>query len=618
MTIALVEARAPLDADGVIARARAALLRKQSPDGGFSCDTDIGPVALATQIIVESLFGALPAHDARDAAYRLRGLQLPDGSLPAYPGARRGSLTATALGAAALRISGHESEALLRAQAFVAAHGGDAAVGRAFKTRGDPAALYLLPLGRVAPSFLPPLPPGLALAPVELLLRRHVHAGNVMVVMVIVALAGRYGDARPRGLIAATRTAVEMTRVREYLLDWQNPDGSWNEAILSTTLMLLGLHAVGMTAADPPVKRALAWLQTMKRRGPEGLDVCAVETCVWSTALAALALSSAGAPPEPLQRAQAFLLEAQLHEPMPRANQRKASARRTGGWAFQRGNVTMPDTDDTGVALAAIATLAGERAARDVFRAIDDGIAWVRDMQNPDGGFPTFVWGLPSKKPGPMFLADLPASVEGFSGLLAFARDPPPEAGDPALEGVTGRVLWGLGKAGVMRDDPAVCRAVQFLIAQQCESGAWWGRWKVAYLAETATVLMGLAAVGEDMSASYVARATSFLEACQNADGGFGEVPETYRDPRLAGRGPSMPPVTAYVLLGLLATGRASPSVLEAGARYLVATQNAEGLWDNAGWLHTFIPPEFLYTYDMPAWALPLFALAEMRRGGLL
>jgi squalene cyclase len=617
MTIALADVRPLVDVDRAIALARAALLNKQSPDGRFSCDSDMGPVALACQIIVESLFGSLSADDARDAAHRLTSLLLPDGSLPPYPGARRGSLTVTALGAAALRISGHEGEALARAQAFVQRHGGAAAVGRAFRTRGDPAALYLLALGRVAPSFLPPLPPGLVLAPVELLLRRHVHAGNVMVVMVIVALADRFGDARGRGLFAATRSAVEMTRVREYLLGWQNPDGSWNEAVLSTTLMLLGLHAAGMTARDAPVARALAFLQTMKRRGPHGLDVCGAETCVWSTALAAMSLSAAGAPPEPLQRAQAFLLEAQLHEPMPRANQRKVSAQRTGGWAFQVGNVTMPDSDDTGVAVAAIATLAGERAPRDVFSAIDKGIAWLRDMQNPDGGFPTFVWGLPSKKPGPMFLADVPASVEGFSGLVEFARDPPPEAGDPALEGVTGRVLWGLGRAGVGRDDPAVCRAVQFLIAQQCESGAWWGRWKVAYLAETATVLMGLAAVGEDMSASYVARATSFLEACQNADGGFGELPETYRDPRLAGRGPSMPPVTAYVLLGLLATGRASPSVLEAGARYLVATQNAEGLWDNAGWLHTFIPPDFLYTYDMPAWALPLFALAEMRRSGL-
>jgi squalene-hopene/tetraprenyl-beta-curcumene cyclase len=158
---------------------------------------------------------------------------------------------------------------------------------------------------------------------------------------------------------------------------------------------------------------------------------------------------------------------------------------------------------------------------------------------------------------------------------------------------------------------------VAFLAAQQCESGAWWGRWKVAYLAETATVLMGLAAVGEDMSSSYTVRARYFLEACQNADGGFGEVPETYRDPRLAGRGPSMPPVTAYVLLGLLATGRASRGVVDAATRYLVAMQNGDGLWDNAGWLHTFIPPDFLYAYDMPAWALPLYALAEARRGAL-
>ena len=72
---------------------------------------------------------------------------------------------------------------------------------------------------------------------------------------------------------------------------------------------------------------------------------------------------------------------------MPRANQRQRHARRVGGWPFQRGNTSMPDTDDTGVVLAALAGLNGPRANRAVFRALDDGIAWLRDMQNPDGGF---------------------------------------------------------------------------------------------------------------------------------------------------------------------------------------------------------------------------------------
>jgi squalene-hopene/tetraprenyl-beta-curcumene cyclase len=213
-----------------------------------------------------------------------------------------------------------------------------------------------------------------------------------------------------------------------------------------------------------------------------------------------------------------------------------------------------------------------------------------------------------------MFMRDLPVTLDDPRALVgAFVR-PEPEYGDPALEGVTGRVLWGLGATGVRREDPAVCRAIDFLRAQQCDTGAWWGRWKACYLAETATILIGLGAVGEDMSADYVRRALRFMLACQNEDGGFGETAEAYRDPHGAGRGPSMPPVTAYVVLGCLAAERAPASAMERAIAYLLRTQREDGLWDNAGWLHTFIPPHLLYIYDAPAHALPLLAIATWRR----
>ena len=74
-----------------------------------------------------------------------------------------------------------------------------------------------------------------------------------------------------------------------------------------------------------------------------------------------------------------------------------------------------------------------------------------------------------------------------------------------------------------------------------------------------------------------------------------------------------MPAVTAYALLGLMAANGPRRSI-DAAADYLIASQRPDGLWDNAGWLHTFIPPDLLYTYDMPALALPLLALAETMR----
>jgi len=298
---------------------------------------------------------------------------------------------------------------------------------------------------------------------------------------------------------------------------------------------------------------------------------------------------------------------------MPSVNQRRPGAVRSGGWAFQRGNETMPDSDDTGIVLATLCTTTEGHGTREVFAATEAGMAWLRDMQNPGGGFPSYVWNLPSKRPGPMYLVDIPFTLDDPARVLSFLLHPPAEFSDPALEGVTGRVLWGLGACGVRRDDPLVCRAIQFLREQQCENGAWWGRWMSCYLVETATILIGLAAIGEDMRTAYVENAIRFLCKSQNADGGFGESHLAYSDPSRAGQGTSTPPVTGFVLAGLLAARPQLDETEQRAARYLLESQEASGTWSNAGWLHTMIPPDSFYTYELPAKALPLYALGRYR-----
>ncbi len=293
-------------------------------------------------------------------------------------------------------------------------HGGMARVALGLRDCGDIAPLYLLAHGHVPATGLPTLPPALVLAPLRGILDGRIDPGNTMVMLAIAAISDCYGNAESGGFFRAARRALEQAAIREYLLRWQNADGSWNGSPLQTTLMMLGLHAAGATRADAPIQRALSWLDGMKRLVGDRLDVCAMENDVWSTALCAMALAAAGETSEGpiLARAYSYLLGAQTRSPMLPENQRKPRAARTGGWPFQRGNSTMPDTDDTGVVLTALAPLARDRAPREIFTAIDDGVRWVRDMQNADGGFPTFAWGLPSKEPGPMFQRDLKAGFD--------------------------------------------------------------------------------------------------------------------------------------------------------------------------------------------------------------
>jgi squalene-hopene/tetraprenyl-beta-curcumene cyclase len=179
---------------------------------------------------------------------------------------------------------------------------------------------------------------------------------------------------------------------------------------------------------------------------------------------------------------------------------------------------------------------------------------------------------------------------------------------------VTARVLWGLGESGVTRDDPVVCHAIEYLKSEQCASGAFWDRWMTCYLPGTATVLLGLHAVGEDMGAGYVRRATDWLKSRQNADGGFGETSRAFRDPLHAGRGPSMPAVTALVVAALVDAGEAESEAVQSAIAYLLRTQTAEGTWDGHGWVNPYVPPDTFYAYGLPSRTLPMLALGRALR----
>jgi len=603
--------------DQAIFRGAEALKREQRADGSWDDDTDLGPCATAMHWIAEASLGGASATEAAESARYLLSQQRPDGSFLPFPEATEGTAVATALCRAGLLCCGLSTThaAVEHALQFVNAHGGHAAVADTLRSRGDLTPLFLVAAGVLDGTALPPLPPELALTPFDRLIDRKVHAGNIVIALVVCALVAKFARPGPSSLLAKAARKAENQRIQHTLFQWQNDAGDWNGQCNYTWLIVVGLAATGLDRNDARLARTLAWLRGKRRVTANGTAYNSMGTDVWSTAFAALALNAAGEPfsGDVMSAARRHLLSAQCKRDMPRVNQRKPGARRSGGWGFQRGNETMPDCDDTGVALATLCEISAGNATREIFTATERGMAWLRDMQNPDGGFPSYVWNLPSKKPGPLYLVDIPFTLEDPGRVLSFLTNPPAEFSDPGLEGVTGRVLWGLGACGVRRDDPLVCSAIEFLRAQQCGNGAWWGRWMTCYLVETATTLLGLAAVGEDMRTGYVENAVRFLCKSQNADGGFGERHEAYRDPRLAGQGPSMPPVTGFVLAGLLAARPQLEDVHHRAARYLVEAQDANGSWPNAGWLHTMIPPDSFYTYEMPAKTLPLYALARYR-----
>jgi squalene-hopene/tetraprenyl-beta-curcumene cyclase len=602
-------------------RARAVLWSAQRPDGSWESPCDMGVAPTAQVLVALHYVGALSSEDATAGARWLRARQGPDGSYRSHPTATEGDLGTTASAWAALHVCApHESaDTIVAARDYVDRHGGTEAVVEAF-ARGDPSVVFVALAGLIDPSDLPcpPMLPAL-LPPVVAFMERRFHSGILMVSGALTLIAHRLrGDwgagGPPPGALARRFAARTLT----LLATFQNRDGSWNANTVQTALMLPALTAAGLQPEHPMVKRTVAWLETQCVRDEDGLHLDAFGSPVWCTAANVRALIAAGESPsdERIVRALDWLIGCQSQIEQPEVDNRNPGAPRIGGWAFQPGNETMVDNDDTGAVLTAFGSvLAGDSLGpvltERVTASLNRGRDWLLGMQNPDGGWSAFVHGLPAKRPGPLFTGPVEVSLEDPVGALRTLFDPPRELGDPSTEDLSGRVLDGLGWTGLTIESPAVRRAIDFLKAQQFDHGGFWGRWTVNYLASTACVLQGLARVGADLSEPWVRRAVGFLTERQNPDGGWGELPDSYADPSLAGRGPSMPPLTGLVLTGLIDAGEGASEAVARGIAYLLDQQQTDGSWLHRDWLQAIVPPDTFYILAEAAKHYPVEALAH-------
>lgn len=618
--------RASLQA--AIQRSQSALLRSQLDDGSWDERSDVGPISTAMVLVALAWLGHLSREDRAAGARWLRAQQRPDGSFVGRPFARKGDLGTTAVARAALLLDDTDESrrAAADAHAFVEREGGDDEIVRRMAT-GDVSAIFCALAGQLDPKRIPDPHLGWALIPgvVEVAASR-VHFGIVMGALMTSLLGRRLrGDYGPNGDDAGLFAREERSKAIELLRLFQNADGSMNSNTVQTALLLCALHAAGLSTDDGPVKKGIDWMLARRVDAPEGLWFDVFASDVWSTAFTIRALVRSGvAPGDPrVERAVRWLLSRQLENDQPWPNQRQRDAVKHGGWPFQTGNETMADADDAGVVLSALG-LALEKPrvgpaldatlARDARASMTRARKWLGAMQNPDGGWSAFVWGLPARPAGPIFTKNIDVPPDSPLAAVRVMIDPPRELGDPSTEDLTGRVLHGLAAAGARRDDEEVRRAVEFLRRHQTDDGAFWGRWVVNYLASTAYVLSALDAIGEDPSQELVKRGVAFLLAHQNEDGGWGESIASYASPARAGRGPSTCPLTALVVCALVDQGRGDGDAVRRGIAYLVARQRPDGTWPNDDYVATNLPPDGFYVYTGAARHMPLEALGRYAR----
>lgn len=604
------------DVRAVVQRSARALWERQNDDGTWECDNDAGPGVTAEVVIALRFAGALTPRLAERCATWLVGQQRDDGSFAAHPHAARGCALATAVCAAALRQCGvgDDSDARSSAARFVARSGGVEALLDA-QPGGNPAALLVAIAGDIDPRRLAP-PPRVAflIDPVVALITRRIHGGFPMLAAQLSAVTRHL-----TGWGALERQ--EQRRILELVGEYQSPDGSWMGAMSFTALALIALIAAGAPPGDARVSSAVTWILAQQRDDGAGTRFSPFPTHTWTTSLVLRAGLEAGMSRRDgrAARAVAWLAGEQSRTPQSRFNHRGGDAILTGGYSFGRGAHRMVDCDTSAVALSALATAIapGSRGNRlpaateqQAQQALQRGLAWLLDMQNPEGGWAAYVKGHRVKPRGPMFTRPVRLPRAGDArAMLRFLRDPPAEVGDPATEDITARALFTLGRARAAGAPAAAARALSFLEQQQCDSGAFWSRWVVCYVAGTSYVLRGAGAVGA--SAPWLTAAQRWLISAQQADGGWGEHHDALRHPSRAGQGRSTAPLTGLAVAALSDTGLASAPATLRGVRHLRDAVDAEGSWPNGDFMSSLFPPDTFYELGQARHVNPLEGLSR-------
>jgi squalene-hopene/tetraprenyl-beta-curcumene cyclase len=263
---------------------------------------------------------------------------------------------------------------------------------------------------------------------------------------------------------------------------------------------------------------------------------------------------------------------------------------RPGGWAFQYRNDHYPDLDDT-----AVVVMAMDRAGVADRTAVARGVEWTVGLQSKNGG-----WGAFDADNAYSYLNNLPFADHG--ALL-----------DPPTADVTARCVSMLAQLGE-RDSPRMAAAIDYLRREQEAEGSWFGRWGVNYIYGTWSVLCALNAAGLPPEDPMIARATAWLAAIQNPDGGWGEDCTSYDLDRTGHKAaPSTASQTAWALLGLMAAGEVDSDAVRRGIDWLAAHQQADGLWGQEQYTGGGFPRVFYLRYHGYPKYFPLWAMARYR-----
>ncbi len=389
---------------------------------------------------------------------------------------------------------------------------------------------------------------------------------------------------RRRALQAAEEWTLERLRRSDGL-------GAIFPPIVNT---LIALRCQGYPMDHPVILDQLNELEKLEIEEGDTLRIQPCKSPVWDTAISLDALLKSGTSPEKANILQAarWLLDHEAREPGDCSVIHPEVP--IGGWYFEYANEFYPDCDDTAEVLFGLAQVRFPDSSEDSRRieAIDRGRTWLLAMQNEDGGWAAF-----DKACDREILTYIP-----FADHNAMI--------DPSTTDVTSRSLEALVGVGCSPGSREVRRAVDFLSHEQEDDGSWYGRWGCNYLYGTWLAMQALRRAEIAIDDERMMRAARWIRSCQNDDGGWGELPGSYDDPKLKGIGPSTASQTAWALMGLFAIDEYDSISVRRGIDYLLTHQLDSGEWQDEAWTGTGFPKVFYLKYHLYATYFPLQALA--------
>ncbi|MBN2376590.1 MAG: hypothetical protein JXD22_09320 [Sedimentisphaerales bacterium] len=459
----------------------------QNPDGGYG-DTTISNSNLSTSTLCRAAFTACPSHPGK--------FQSTITKIDSYLTQNVGSLAPAAL-----------------ADAITAGYGRDRTFSVPILTMAAVSSLLGPP--ETAWPLVKPLPFELAAVPHRLLKWLQLPVVSYALPALIAIGHARFHNAPPRNPI--TRLARYLTRQKtlNLLQNIQPLSGGFLEAAPLTSFV-----AISLTAADqsqhPVTQNAIRFLTSTVR--PDGSWPIDTNLATWLTSLSVNALAESDNFHDDLNTHQRqtiteWLLNQQFQKEHPYTHAAP------GGFSWTNLPGAVPDADDTAAALLALHNLDPDHPQ--TRSAAPAALNWLINLQNRDGGIPTFCrgWG---KLPFDRSCPDLTAhAISAWSTWLDQA--PPP------LQS---------------RLKTATRRALAFLARTQYPDGYWKPLWfgnqhAPDHSNPTYGTAKVLTALSNQSTTNYpnLHHAANWLLSIQNPDGGFGghlHTPSTIEETALA------------------------------------------------------------------------------------